>query len=178
MDTVVKLLGMLLWTAAGWLTAVFIGDLAVVFMVLFPVAYLILSTNREMKEELQELRDQMKYLKTKMEYMIEENQASEDPSACKYRKLVLVSFNGRPRVDLVKALRDIGLTFEQACNCLNMAPFTIYDGLTEEECAEIAAFLEPYGIRTRIAPDSLNKEHNSVWQNLKSSENGGNDDEL
>ena len=167
MGLIGKLFGMLLWVVAGWLTSIFVGELAVVFMVMFPVAYLILSTNRELKEELQELRNQVKNLKTKLEYLEEEKQAPQDPSECKYRKLVLVSFSGRPRVDLVKALSDIGLTFEQACNCLNMVPFTIYDGWTEEECAEIAVFLESYGMHTRVAPDYLNKKHNSAWQDLK-----------
>ena len=54
------------------LTSIFVGELAVVFMVMFPVAYLILSTNRELKEELQELRNQVKNLKTKLEYLEEE----------------------------------------------------------------------------------------------------------
>ena len=92
----------------------------------------------------------------------------DDLENYKYKSLVLVRYDQKKRLELMSALSDIGVPFEQACNCLNFVPATIIDGLMEEECAEIAERLESCGAQTRTAPDYRNREHNNVWQDIKS----------
>lgn len=168
MRTFVKLSGVLIWIAAGYLTCFLIGDLALFCMVLFPIVYLILSAEKEMREEADELKIQIKKLEEKIDALTELNQEPADPDSCPYRKLVLLAFDGKKRLDLIRALTDAGLTFEQACSCLNLVPSVVMEGITEEECRDIMELLKPYDVQMQIKPDWVSQEHNSAWTNRNS----------
>lgn len=92
----------------------------------------------------------------------------DDLANFKYKSLVLSRYDQGKRIELMEVLSKIGVPFEQACNCLNFIPATILNGLTEEECAEIGALFEDCGAQIRTAPDYHNREHNTVWQDIKS----------